>query len=105
MSDTILVPYSLRCFPFRLTTWQLGWKASVTVSVPVLTFYEISVLPDHPPRHMFPLYGSGLSLMNSRGCRIAVERVHPAAGNVSAEDVQVRAHEGELLAGCAGCAG
>lgn len=51
---------------------------------------------------MFPVRRSGLSVMNSRGGGIAVEQVYPAAGNVSAEDVEARAHEGALLTRCAG---
>lgn len=40
--------------------------------------------------------------MNSQGGGIAAEQVYPAAGNVSAEDVEVRAHEGTLLTRFAG---
>lgn len=62
--------------------------------------YVISVLSDNLSRPLLPARGSGLSQMNSRGHGLAAEQVYPADGNVSAEDVEVRAHEGALLKQC-----
>lgn len=62
--------------------------------------YVISVLSDNLSRPVLPARGSGLSEMNSRGRGLAASQVYPADGNVSAEDVEVRAHEGALLKQC-----